>query len=231
MKQKKRNVIRKEPEWIRRAKIIISFPHVWVCVVLAVAAGAMLYSSWRLDTCQKFWSSVCANIFAGLVTGLAVCLIGGAKQISIARMQVKKEWLQHLADLIKIYLGDYHQMIRKKFDRFDGKIHSFDFYYDMSIHAGDITVEIHQGIFNKALSFDPDKYCRKSFGYDSVAMGEKFDALHSYVEMIEIDCPGSKEIAKQFEAVHTELRKLNSAVHCAIRELNVKLAEMGRSIV
>lgn len=231
MKQKQKNVIRKESEWIRRTKIIISFPHVWVCVILAVATGVMLYASWRLDSCQKFWSSICANIFAGLVTGLAVCLVGGAKQISITRMQVKKEWLQHLADLIKVYLGDYHEMIRIKFDKFDIKTHSFDFYYDMSIHASDINVEIHQGTFNKALSFDPDKYCRKSFGYDSVAMGEKFDALHAYVEMIEIDCPSSKEIAKQFETVQTDLRKLNSAVHSAIRDLDVRLAEMGRSIV
>jgi len=116
LKQKKKNVIRKEPEWIHRIKIIISFPHIWVCVVLAVSAGIMLYTSWRLDSCQKFWSSVCANIFAGLVTGLAVCLVGGAKQISIAHIQLKKEWLQHLADLIKIYLGDYHKMTRIKFD-------------------------------------------------------------------------------------------------------------------
>ena len=72
---------------------------------------------------------------------------------------------------------------------------------------------------------------RKSFGYDSVAMGEKFDALHAYVEMIEIDCPSSKEIAKQFETVQPDLRKLNSAVYSAIRDLDVRLAEMGRSIV
>ena len=86
MKQKQKNVIRKESEWIRRTKIIISFPHVWVCVILAVAAGVMLYASWRLDSCQKFWSSICANIFAGLVTGLAVCLVGGSIQKGCAQV-------------------------------------------------------------------------------------------------------------------------------------------------
>ena len=146
-------------------------------------------------------------------------------------MQSKKEWLQNLTGLLKVYLNDYHQMTRLHFDRFDGKPEIFDFYYDMSIHASNIDVEIHQGTFNKALSFSPDQYCREAFGYDSVAMSEKFDALHAFVEMIEIDCPGSKEIAQQFATVHSELRKLNSAVYGAIRDLDVRLADIQKTIV
>lgn len=92
-------------------------------------------------------------------------------------------------------------------------------------------LKIHQGTFNKALSFNPNQYCREAFGYDSVAMSEKFDALHAFVEMIEIDCPGSKEIAQQFATVHSELRKLNSAVYGAIRDLDVRLADIQKTIV
>ena len=49
--------------------------------------------------------------------------------------------------------------------------------------------------------------------------------------MIEIDCPGSKEIAQQFATVHSELRKLNSAVYGAIRDLDVRLADIQKTIV
>lgn len=224
-------IIRKEPEWLRFTKVIFSFSHIRVCLIIAASAALMLFVSWLSKDAQPFWSSICANIFAGLVTGLVICLIGGAKQISIVRMQSKKEWLQNLTELLKMYLNDYHQMTRLHFDRFDGKQEIFDFYYDMSIHASNINVEIHQGTFNKVLSFDPDQYCRKAFGYDSVAMCEKFDTLHAYVEMIEIDCPGSKEIAQQFATVHSELRKLNSAVYGAIRDLEVRLAEINQSVV
>lgn len=227
----KKGVIRRDPEWWRFAKVIFSFSHIRICLIIAASAAMMLFASWLIKDAQPFWSSICANIFAGLVTGLVICLIGGAKQISIVRMQPKKEWLQNLAELLKVYLNDYHQMTRLHFDRFDGKQETFNFYYDMSIHASNINVEIHQGTFNEVLSFDPDQYCRKAFGYDSVAMGEKFDALHAYVEMIEIDCPGSKEIAQHFATVHSELRKLNSAVYGAIRDLDVRLADIQKTIV
>lgn len=229
--QNKKGVIHRETEWWRFTKVILSFSHIWVCLVIAASAVLMLFVSWLFKDAQPFWSSICANIFAGLVTGLVICLIGGAKQISIVRMQSKKEWLQNLTGLLKVYLNDYHQMTRLHFDRFDGKPEIFDFYYDMSIHASNINVEIHQGTFNKALSFSPDQYCREAFGYDSVAMSERFDALHTFVEMIEIDCPGSKEIAQQFATVHSELRKLNSAVYGAIRDLDVRLADIQKTIV
>ena len=229
--QNKKGVIQRETEWWRFTKAILSFSHIWVCLVIAASAVLMLFVSWLFKDAQPFWSSICTNIFAGLVTGLVICLIGGAKQISIVRMQSKKEWLQNLTELLKVYLNDYHQMTRLHFDRFDGKPEIFDFYYDMSIHASNINVEIQQGTFNKALSFSPDQYCRETFGYDSVAMSEKFDALHAFVEMIEIDCPGSKEIAQQFATVHSELRKLNSAVYGAIRDLDVRLADIQKTIV
>ena len=227
----KKGVIHRETEWWRFTKVILSFSHIWVCLVIAASAVLMLFLSWLFKDAQPFCYSICANIFAGLVTGLVICLIGGAKQISIVRMQSKKEWLQNLTELLKVYLNDYHQMTRLHFDRFDGKPETFDFYYDMSIHASNINVEIHQGTFNKALSFNPNQYCREAFGYDSVAMSEKFDALHTFVEMIEIDCPGSKEIAQQFATVHSELRKLNSAVYGAIRDLDVRLADIQKTIV
>lgn len=165
--QNKKGVIQRETEWWRFTKAILSFSHIWVCLVIAASAVLMLFVSWLFKDAQPFWSSICTNIF----------------------------------------------------------------YYDMSIHASNINVEIHQGTFNKALSFSPNQYCREAFGYDSVAMSEKFDALHAFVEMIEIDCPGSKEIAQQFATVHSELRKLNSAVYGAIRDLDVRLADIQKTIV
>lgn len=231
-RQKNKNgYIKREPEWWRKTKVTFSFSHIWICLIIAASAAGMLFVSWLYKDSQPFWSSICANIFAGLVTGLVICLVGGVKQVSNMYMLSKREWLQNLAELMKVYLNDYHKMIRLHFDRFDGDQELFDFYYDMSIHASNINVEIHQGAFNRTLPFDPDQYCRKEFGYDSVAMSEKFDNLHAYVEMIEIDCPSSKEIAQQFETVNSELRKLNSAVYGAIRDLDVRLADIQKTIV
>ena len=99
----------------------------------------------------------------------------------------------------------------------------------MSIHASNINVEMHQGTFNNnALSFNPSSYCREAFGHGSAAMSEKVDALHAFAEITEIDCPGSKEITQQFATVHSELRKPNSAVYGAIRDLDVHLADIQK---
>ena len=40
-----------------------------------------------------FLSSIFANIFAGLVTGLIICLLSGVKQFYIAKLKNKKNWL------------------------------------------------------------------------------------------------------------------------------------------
>lgn len=232
MKKRKKNVVRRECDFFRRIKIILHFPHAWVCIILAGLAVIMLAVSSVLDNCgQAFWSSICANVFAGLVTGLAICLIGGAKQISTTKMHAQRQWLQHLADMLKTYMDDYHKLIRLRFEKFDGNQDLYDFYYDMCTHANDINVAIHQGAFNKALSFNPEKFCRKVFNYDAVAVGKKCDDLHEYVRMIDIDCPGSKEIAAEFGKVHPELMRLNSAVYSAIKDLDIRLSEMNKSII
>ena len=148
-------------------------------------------------------------------------------------MQSKKEWLQNLTELLKMYLNDYHQMTRLHFDRFDGKQEIFDFYYDMSIHASNINVEIHQGTFNKALSFDPDQYCRKAFGYDSVAMCEKFDTLHAYVEMYSLLAERhiyKFHLQEAFQRVQMDLHTQNGFAVFIMDELNTETMKQIKSV-
>ena len=73
--QNKKGVIHRETEWWRFTKVILSFSHIWVCLVIAASAVLMLFVSWLFKDAQPFWSSIYANIFAGLVTGLVICLI------------------------------------------------------------------------------------------------------------------------------------------------------------
>ena len=227
----KKKPYRKKCGLLRKISAVFTFPHIWVCIAIAALSVVALVLSWRLKCSQPFWSSIFANVFAGLITGLVVCFIGGVKQIHMVHMQSKLAWLKDTADLIKLYLNDHHKMQCMHFDKFNGEQETFDFYYNMSIRASNINMAIQQGSFNKTLSFNPDRYCRKSFQYDSVAMGAKFDHLHEFVEMIEVDCPSSKTIAKEFDAVHPELRKLNSAVHSTIRELEIRLSDIKKTIL
>lgn len=222
---------KKREDHIQKIKMLFSFPHIWICGVLVLVSIIAIYISWKLQDSDSFISSIFANIFAGLVTGLAICLISGVKQISILQMQGKRAWLVELAQMLKIYLGDYHKLIQYKFDKFNGNHDDFIFFYDMSIHASDINAFVAQSSFNKTLAFNPHKYSLSNLGYDAAKMGEKFDLLHEKVEMIEIDLPSSRAIEGYFKEIHPDLRKLNSAVYSAIRDLDVRLSDIQKTII
>lgn len=231
MKTRHKNIVRREPEILRRSKILVTFPHVWICIVITIAAVIMLFLSKALQESLAFWSSIFANIFAGLITGLVIYLVGGAKQIAIIKLQSQKEWLKELFEQIRLYMDDHDEMIKLHFEKYDGTQEIYDFYYDMSIHASNINVTVHQGTFNKTLLFDTDRYCLKKFDYNSVKMAERFDLLHEYVEMIDVNCPSSKEISQQFHTIHPELQKLRISVLGAMREIDIRLAELNRTII
>ena len=45
---------------------------------------------------DDFWSSICANVFAGFVTGLVLFLLAGTRQIYIAQQEEQLQWLKTL---------------------------------------------------------------------------------------------------------------------------------------
>lgn len=84
---------------------------------------------------QDFLSSIFANIFAGLVTGLIICLLSGVKQFYIAKLKNKKNWLEHIRTMVSDYIDLYHKLTEKQFTTFDATEELFDFIYDVGSHA------------------------------------------------------------------------------------------------
>lgn len=213
-------------------KITMGFPHIWICALILALAGLALWASCDLACCgNSFWSSIFANIFAGLITGFVICLISGAKQITIIKMQEKKAWLENLAQLLSEYFSEYHRLRELRFDKFTGDEKTFNFIYDVGSHANWINEEILQSSFNKTLSFKPVKYCKNFLGYDALALCDAYEELHGSLQLIDVDYPSSKEILKYFDIVHPALKKLSSGVHTALRDINVRLSEIQKTIV
>ena len=75
----------------KRKYFDLRFPHIRTALVISTLAIIALVASWMLD-CQgiPFWSSIFANIFAGFVTGLIICIISGKKQRKIATGSIKE---------------------------------------------------------------------------------------------------------------------------------------------
>lgn len=209
------------------------FPHIRICFAILAAALVMLLCAYVLDQCGiAFWSSICANIFAGLITGLVLCFVSGIKQRKIMTMQLQKKWLEDLSALLRTYMTDYHNLRKMKFEKYssdDDKL--FDFIYDVGVHANDVNTMILQSTFDKTIAFKPCAYCKQKFDYDAEGLIDAFEELHDNLYMVDITCDGSKKIVSSFDTVHPHLSKLNSSVHSAIRELEVDLAEIQRTII
>lgn len=216
----------------KRIKIRIKFPHLWVCFfILAIAIAFLGVSIFLNYRGESFWSSIFANVFAGLITGFVICLISGIKQISLIKRKQKKEWLEHLHAMIKDYLKGYHEVSLLQFDRFDGNEALFDTIYDVGARANWVNSEILQSSFNKILPMNTQKFCKKHFGYDAVAMCDTFDQLRGNLYMIDTECPSSKEIKGYFQDVHPALKKLSLSVYDTIKALDIELVEIQKTII
>ena len=81
------------------------------------------------------------------------------------------------------------------------------------------------------LPFDGCEYCKKKLSYDAESLAEEFETLHDKLYNVDIECPTKKEIIEYFSTVDHELKKLNGAVCSAIREMEIKLETLSRTIL
>lgn len=213
-------------------KKIFLIPHIRIASIILGCAVITLLASGIFFICENsFWYSIFANIFAGLTTGLVVCLISGIKQKNSSELNSKLVWLQELSALIKIYLADYNKLTRLKFDKFNCDENLYVFFYDAHTHANDINTEILQKAFDETIDFKPCAFCKEKLNYDAESLIPVFEDLHMKVEHIDVDCPSSLEIIKYFNEAHQAIKKLNLALFEEIRNLEIQIANVNKSII
>lgn len=209
-----------------------SFPHFILCGVIIAVSIIMIILSYVLYKSGKdFQSSLFANVFAGLLTGLIICLLSGVKQFYIARLQSKKIWLAHIHKMIMDYKSLLVELRKKQFNVYNDCEELFDFIYDIDSHANWINQEILQSQFDKLLSFNPTKYCKQYFNYDAYAFVKDFEDLHYNILEIETNNPTKKEILNYFEGINRIFMSLNANICNSIREIEIRLKIANRSII
>ena len=215
----------------RKVLLYVSFPHLWIAGIIFVLTIIALAVSLGLDYCDnKFWSSIFANIFAGLLTGLILCLISGTKQISIGGLKSKKHYLEALNSKILEYYQFFNELRAKPFSVFDGSEELFNFIYDTGARANWINDFILQSSFDRRRAFSPREYCKKKFQYDAYELADAYEKLHINLYEVDIQSPSQKEILGYFDTVNKEIRKLSSAVHQELREIDIRLESISRVI-
>lgn len=74
----------------------IGLPHIWITLILLISAIASLVLSFTLENDKV--TSVFSNVFAGLITDTALCLISGLICLTSYSIKGKIEWLEKLHD-------------------------------------------------------------------------------------------------------------------------------------
>ena len=228
MKEKKKGVKARH----KRRRIDFSFSHIKVAGIITILAAGTLIGAVYLNCVRSaFWSSILANIFAGLITGLIICLVSGIKQGYASNLKSQKAYLEELKSKLSEYIQFYSELLHKNFTKYDDTTELFDFIYDVGSRANWVNSFITQSTFNELLPFDGCEYCKKKLSYDAESLAEEFETLHDKLYNVDIECPTKKEIIEYFSTVDHELKKLNGAVCSAIKELDVKLETLGRTIL
>lgn len=216
----------------RRLQLYVGYPHLWITLIItALLIIALLVSIYLNKIGEAFWSSICANIFAGLITGLIICLVSGVKQGCVSNLKSQKAYLEELKSKLSEYIQFYSELLHKNFTKYDDSTDLFDFIYDVGSRANWVNSFIMQSTFNELLPFDGCKYCKEELSYDAESLVKEFETLHEKLYYVDIERPTKKEIIGFFSTVDHELKNLNGAVCSAIKEIDVKLETLGRTIL
>jgi len=215
----------------KRKSVDFSFPHIRIAAVITILTILSLAGAWILDFCNvTFWSSVLANIFAGLITGLVLCLISGSKQIFVAKLENQKLFLNELEKLINDFQKLYNELVKKPFSQYDDNDGLFEFIYNVGSHANWINDYILQSSFDETIALDPQEYC-KHMGYDALALTNDFEELHSNLYNLDVEYPSKKEILKYFDKIGKQIRHLKMSVYNQKKEISAKLERINYTLL
>ena len=205
------------------AQIYSHFPQIWLFLIILVLSVICFFISINADADTT--RSLFSNIFAGLITGLVISTLSGTKQIYILLQEKKLSWLMELHKKILDYLDMRYKFLIKDYQGLSRD----DFIYDMGAHANWIKDYISQGVFDKKLSFNPVKYCQKTYQFDVISFGEQSEELHESLSLCEYNDDNS--VFELFNPIHFALTNLNSKVCRDIREQEISIAAAQRSII
>lgn len=212
--------------------LYFSFPHIWICLIITILAITTLIISIKLEQNDlSYLASILSNIFAGLITGLIICLLSGIKQITFSKLNNKKKWLTHLRDVLKEYIDLHSELVHKSFSNYDGSEELFNFIYDIDCRANDVNQDILQSTFNKTLSFNSEDYCKKYLNYDAYALLDEFKNLHQEICELEGNIPNKKDVLGYFKKVDKALRNLSSSTRHKLEEIEIRLEAINKSII
>lgn len=192
-------------------------PHFITFIILLICAVVSLLIS--INTKNEMASSIMANIFAGLVTGIAICLISGLRGLTIYRIKCKIDWLVQLHNECIEFFTMHRELIGAKIGISEDL---YDKMYDTICKAAGINSTITQSQFNKKLSFNAMLFCEEKLNYDIKVSNELFVDTREKIINIDTNNVTKRDIIQIFSEVDRTIFLLNGAIVNKLDELKTQ---------
>ena len=215
----------------KNLKLYGTLPHIWVMLVILVTAIIVCYFSYITTKTEPFLSSILANIFAGLVTGVVVSLIAAIKTMSIYRTENIIVWLENLNKSYLEFNKKQRKLLTYKVGDFQDTDELYEYIYDTLCCGQEINSTISQGQFKSELPFNPYKYCIKALGYDAVEHTKVNNALRDKISGLNMSGLSENEVRTLFKDMDDALFSLNGDVLSKTTELKTKRKALNASIM
>lgn len=228
LKLKLKNIIKKIKRSIR---LFFSLPHLLTTFVVVILAVITLMISSYLQTKEPFVSSVLSNVFAGLVTGIVLCVISSIKAVSLYRTERILSWLNDIHNDFLEFNKLHHKLLFIKAEDFKSENEFYDFTYDVLCVGNNIASKISQDSFDTSLPFNTYNYCKRYFNYDAVVFLKENENIRESVINLDFTTVTQRELRETFYNMEKSLFSLNAKIIAKTRELNAKKNALSTSFV
>jgi hypothetical protein len=209
-------------------KLYVSLPHFWILGIILVLSIISCMISMVCMKSNPFLSSVFANIFAGLITGIVISLISTIKSMTLYRTECLIDWLDSLNKDILEYMRMHRKMVFGRQCDFDNDTF-YDHIYNTLCLGNNINVTISQGRFNQSLPFNPYKYVKKKFEYDTTNCSRNNEELREKIIELDVSNVTNNELINLFGDMDRQLKELNGKIikHIAHLEARKKVINIS----
>ncbi len=222
-------MVKKTKNLISKLKLVFSTPSIWVTIViLLLAVVSILLSKSLSDKGYAFKSSVFSNIFAGLVTGLAVSVLSGTKAVFTTYLQEMSKWLQQTSEMILSFESIKHEIVSSSSLT---ELEMSDMAYDAISIANEVHLHISHRTFGKTNLFDAKKYFFKHIDYDIEEESDYFNALPDFFNDYEGSNDPRRAIKEKLRELSRKLITINKKIVREVELLEVRIANMQKSII
>lgn len=194
-------------------------------ILLAISIMCLLIS---LNTANETVSSILSNVFAGLITGIAICLISGLRGVTSYHIKGKIEWLENLHNECFDFIEKHRKLLLLDLSDNNSACEKI---YDIICVATNINVNISQSQFNKKLCFDVIKFCKKELNYDWEKTQNIYAKVREEILILDVRTTTRKNIIKMFYEVNSIILRLNHAISSKLDELKTQQNMINRFFI